>query len=67
MTEVTFKHAELVYVKMGKFTFYLDNTTGEGICERWVEDGDEISDHSYLMSEYELWHGIDFGSGTIVM
>ncbi len=54
MTEVTFKHAELVYVKMGKFTFYLDNTTGEGICERWVEDGDEISDHSYLMSEYEL-------------
>ena len=39
-----------VMIKMGEWTYYLDNSTGEQILERWKTDDNfrSIDDHSEL-------------------
>ena len=39
-----------VFIRMGEWTYYLDNSTGEEILERWKTDDNfrSIDDHSEL-------------------
>jgi hypothetical protein len=43
-----------VYIQMGDYTYYFDNSKGETIVQRWLND--EISD--YRLMEEPVWEEI---------